>query len=122
MREIPLTKGYVAFVDDEDFDRVAQFKWTATITSRGTKVYAVRKTRKHEKERWKSQKIRLHHWVLDIAPSELPPGYVVDHFNDNGLDCRKTINERSQLQIITQEANMAKVPTWRANKKVECFL
>ena len=27
MKEIPLTQGKVALVDDEDFDRVNQYKW-----------------------------------------------------------------------------------------------
>ena len=29
MKEIRLTKGYVALVDDKDFERVNQFKWCA---------------------------------------------------------------------------------------------
>lgn len=31
MKEIPLTKGYVALVSDEDYERVAQFKWHARV-------------------------------------------------------------------------------------------
>jgi hypothetical protein len=29
MRKIPLTQGYVALVDDEDYERVSQFNWSA---------------------------------------------------------------------------------------------
>lgn len=29
MKEIQLTKGYVALIDSEDFDRVSQYKWQA---------------------------------------------------------------------------------------------
>jgi len=35
MREIPLTQGKVAIVDDEDYQPIANFKWCA-IRSRGT--------------------------------------------------------------------------------------
>ena len=27
MKEIPITKGYTAIIDNEDFDRVKDFKW-----------------------------------------------------------------------------------------------
>ena len=40
MKEIPLTQGYVALVDDEDYERVAQFTWHAGIDCRA--VYAQR--------------------------------------------------------------------------------
>ena len=44
MKEIPLTQGYVAQVDDEDYDRVVAFKWHADIhtNTRNTRVYARR--------------------------------------------------------------------------------
>jgi hypothetical protein len=34
LKEIKLTKGYVALVDDEDFERCSQFKWRAFVTYR----------------------------------------------------------------------------------------
>src|ERR1700722_6638381 len=40
MKNIPLSRGYVALVDDNDYESVSQFKWTA-ITPRQM-VYAVR--------------------------------------------------------------------------------
>lgn len=42
MKEIPLTKGKVALVDDADFDELNQYKWYA---SRGRNTfYACRRT------------------------------------------------------------------------------
>jgi hypothetical protein len=31
MKTVQLTKGYVALVSDEDFERVNQFKWCANV-------------------------------------------------------------------------------------------
>ncbi len=41
MRTIQLTKGYVATVDDEDFDRIAAHKWRALVKGPNL-VYAIR--------------------------------------------------------------------------------
>jgi hypothetical protein len=30
MKEIPLSRGMTAIIDDEDLDRVSQFKWSLT--------------------------------------------------------------------------------------------
>lgn len=35
MREIELTKGLIAFVDDEDFERVNAFSWQGKVDKRG---------------------------------------------------------------------------------------
>lgn len=113
MRKIPLTQGLLALVDNEDYERCMQFKWCASYGSRGTKVYAKRRTLKGEKARWQTSDIRLHHFILDIAPCELPPGHVVDHVNHDPLDCRKFIRGKIQLEVITQEENMARSPGWK---------
>jgi hypothetical protein len=108
MKKIKLTKGLYALVDDKDFERVNAHKWYATLDSRGTKWYAKRHCKKHERKKWRAAKIRLHHFVLDIVPHKLPPGCVVDHGNDDGLDCL-----RGNLRVMTQTANMAKSHGWK---------
>lgn len=115
-REVPLTKGYVAIVDEEDFARVNAFKWTASIESRGTKVYAIRWVTRNGKR----EKIRMSHFVLDVPPGTLRPGMVVDHIEEkgfiSGLD-----NRKANLRIITQAENMAKSPGWK-KRPVEPYL
>jgi hypothetical protein len=61
-KEIPLTKGYVALVDDDDFDWLSQFKWH--ISHDG---YAVR-TRYLEEQKT-SGKVSLNEIPLNIAPA-----------------------------------------------------
>lgn len=76
MRAIPLTQGKYALVDDEDYERVSQFKWTAKEATQGCTWYAYRRAR--------GRSIHLHRFILD-APANLH----VDHKNHDGLDCRK---------------------------------
>ena len=123
MKLIHLSKGFHALIDDDDYDRVSKFKWTASIESNGLKVYAVRYERDHSKPRVKAwqrikgkrilkyrypqTKIRLHRFIMGLGPGK-HSDEVVNHINDDSLDCTKL-----NLEIITQAENMAKVKTWK---------
>lgn len=94
-KEIPLTQGRVAIVDDEDFEWLSQWKWhwrNAKFRPRST-GYARRRVRKCEKE-----SSRLMHRVILNAP----PGMEVDHINGDGLD-----NRRCNLRLATPSQNTA---------------
>lgn len=95
MREIPLTKGYVALVDDDDYERLKRFNWTAAV--RVTMVYAKRRE-------GPSATFYLHREVLGLT-GRLP---LVDHVNRDGLDCR-----RSNLRTCSPAGNMR-------NSKARC--
>lgn len=84
-KEIPLTKGYVAIVDDEDFERLNQYKWCYSI-------YAERGIRKGNRVFHK----KMHHLLL-------PPkdGFEIDHINGNKLD-----NRKENLRYVTRSQNM----------------
>lgn len=113
MREITLSKGKVAIVDDEDFERVSQFNWYASQESRnGLKCYAVRRALKGEPDYrpGRKTKIRLHRWILGL-PALPTDGMVVDHKNGNSLDCR-----RENLEIVTQQENMRRVG-WNMDRR-----
>ena len=93
MKEIPLTQGYVALVDDCDYERVSAHKWHAEPVPRlsGICVYAQRTFRLEGK----TCAIRLHRFL--ICP---PPGLVVDHKNGDGLN-----NVRDNLRICSRSQN-----------------
>jgi hypothetical protein len=107
MKTIPLPKGKVALVSDEDYERVAAFKWCASLESRGTKWYAIRRVTVNGK----AVKIRMHRFVMGLPPGG-EDGRVVDHLNHDSLD-----NRRENLEIVTQEENMARVPTWKRKQE-----
>lgn len=104
MKNIALSRGYVAIIDDEDFEKVSQYKWHASQHEK--KIYAKRKrwipdesiTTKQGKYVKKGyyKTIALHRVILD-APDDME----VDHINGNPLDCRK-IN----LRVCSHEQNM----------------
>lgn len=89
-REVPLTRGYVALVDDEDFERVAAKKWTALVRPRRVSA------QHYWREGPKVKGVGLGPFIM-----EPPPGMQVDHANGDPLD-----NRRCNLRICTPEQNM----------------
>ena len=83
MREIPLTQGYVAIVDEADYEWLSQWKWQYY------QGYA-RRTSDH-----KGSKTYMHNAILGV-----PEGLQADHINFNTLD-----NRRTNLRIVTPAEN-----------------
>jgi hypothetical protein len=96
MREIPLTQGQVAIVDDADYDALSTYRWCAH-RDRMT-FYADRHASLPDGGR---TTVRMHRQILGVAP-----GVEVDHENGNGLD-----NRRENIRICTHQENQ-----WNANK------
>ncbi len=90
---LPLTQGKVALIDEADYSRIAQYKWTyLTKTRRG------RSTHYAKRGIWnggRQKTVYLHREILN-APSELH----VDHRNGEGLD-----NRRENLRLATNAQN-----------------
>lgn len=75
MREIQLTRGLVALVDDSEYERVIRHRWYAQWHP-GTRSYRARMSGR--------PRVFMHRYVL-----ELTQPYVVDHRNHNTLDNRR---------------------------------
>ena len=92
-KEIPLTRGMVALVDDEDYEQLAAKKWYAlNCGGKGTHFYARHAWMKGGK--W--HQVLMHRLIIDA-----PNGMHVDHINGNGLD-----NRRCNLRLATQAQNV----------------
>lgn len=79
MKEIKLSRGLVAIVDDEDYDYLNQWKWNAHRSN--SRTFIARRTIWNGK---KSREISMHRVIM-----KTPEGLQVDHINHNGLDNRK---------------------------------
>jgi hypothetical protein len=80
MKTIWLTQGFVALVDEADYDRVCAHKWSATKTK--TNVYGVRKVWTPE-GRTRSQ--LLHRFIMGVTDPDID----VDHMDHNALNCQR---------------------------------
>lgn len=106
VREIPLTQGKVAYVSEEDYEKVSQFKWCVSSESRGTKYYAIR----WAKIDGKRTKIRMHRFIMGLGTGK-EDERVVDHKDHNSLN-----NTRENLEVITQTENMERSPGWKGSR------
>ena len=100
--KIPLSGGYFALVDAEDYERVSRFAWKASVRKRkdGTvaKVYAQRSRRDGGSP-------MMHRTILGYDGPKM-----VDHINGDGLD-----NRKANLRIATRSQNMANQQIGLAN-------
>lgn len=93
MKEIKLTQGKVALVDDEDYEWLSQWRWIAHV-QRGHIWYANRRRWKHEVYDG-GVILGMHRAIMNA-----PVGMQVDHINGDGLD-----NRKSNLRLCTSLEN-----------------
>lgn len=94
MREIELTQGRTALVDDEDYERVNRYKWCCD-----SKGYAIRNARINGKRTM----LYMHRFIMDT-----PEGLQTDHINRNVRD-----NRKCNLRVCTAGQNKANTHKYR---------
>jgi hypothetical protein len=88
MKKIPLTQGFFALVDDEDFERVNIYKWTL---QKGKRNYAYR----FDYSNRKRTKVFLHRFIMRTLPE-----MSVDHIDGDGLN-----NQKANMRNCNQQQN-----------------
>lgn len=87
MKEIKLTQGKIALVDDDDFEKLNQWEWHAKTFYKSKKWYAARSQ--------KGKTILMHRIILNPTS-----GMDIDHQDNNGLN-----NQKSNIRICTRSQN-----------------
>lgn len=90
-KQIELTQGQFALVDDWRFEELSQWKWHAQWSPNTNSFYAVRNDGKSPFR----QDIRMHNYIM-----KTPKGLMCDHINHNTLD-----NQVRNLRNVTHSQN-----------------
>lgn len=108
-KEILLTKGKVAIVDDEDYDILNFFKWQYTEAGRNT-GYARRVQATTSK--YRSRQVQMHRTIMQVCALDWTQN-PVDHIDHNGLN-----NQKSNLRLCSPGQNKSNGRSGRAFRGV----
>lgn len=93
MKQIQLTKGKVALVDDENYEWLNQWKWSAISNTSGRICYAIRT----DVDTQRRKTIRMHRIIMGVTESYV----LIDHVDGNGLN-----NQKYNLRVCTNRENI----------------
>ena len=100
MKQITLSQGQIAIVDDQDFEELSKYNW---FPQKGCNtVYAVRNSTVNGK----AKTISMHRHVLGITDGNTH----CDHINGNGID-----NRRENLRPCTRSENHKNKVLYKSN-------
>lgn len=93
MKELQLTRGYVALVDNEDFEELNKYKWRVRKNSNAEKYYIIRNAHISGKR----TTVKLHRQILKLKNGDKRVG---DHRDGDTFN-----NQKSNLRIATCQQN-----------------
>ena len=105
MKEVTLTRGYVAAVDDDDYDWLMGYSWHAQVMPKGYECTRDRLRKRVEARtavrvelpdgNYAYRPTNMHRLIMDAKP-----GQMIDHINGDTLD-----NRRENLRFVTNQQN-----------------
>lgn len=124
MKTIPLTRGKVALVDDEDYERLMRYQWFACVSKDKKRWYARRNLRTDANGRRGTVPM---HREITSAPKDCE----VDHRDHDGLNnqrhnlrvCSKTDNQRNRRAqsgtSLFKGAHWVTQPGWKGGWRAQ---
>lgn len=96
MKQIPLSKGSVALVDDADYDSMIRHSWHLQTSGTSDRLYARNGNRQ-----------MMHRLILGLNPGDVREA---DHIDGDGLN-----NQRSNLRVVTHSENLRNTLRYRGS-------
>ncbi|MCB1144852.1 MAG: hypothetical protein KDK54_21575 [Leptospiraceae bacterium] len=85
MKRIKLSRGKFATVDNDDYERLMNYKWYINENAEKTKLYAMRSRLKEEEKTFSGTKVYMHRFIMNVKDKAI----AIKHKNGNTLDNRK---------------------------------
>lgn len=117
MKEIKLSQGKVAKVDDEDYEYLNQWKWC--VMKSGNVYYAHRKFTVSKNKR---ETVQMHRLLMNPDNNKT---YIIDHRDRDGLNnqkynlrkCTHAENIRNRVNLYTNKTSKYKGVSWEKGCK-----
>ncbi len=104
MKEIVLTQGQVALVDDEDYEDLIKMKWHAWYNKNGDSFYAHHSV--YNGAGKSPSVIRMHRYLMKVVN----PKIKVDHIDGNTLN-----NQKNNLRVCESHQNNTNMLSLRSD-------
>lgn len=122
MKEIQLTQGQVAIVDDEDYELLNSHRWYAAWAPGTESFYVIRKSPRVLRKR---RTIHMHREIMGATKGEY-----VDHINHDTLDnrkenlrlCSNSQNHANQRMVVMNTSGFKGVSWYKALGKWQARL
>ena len=122
MKEIQLTKGQVALVDDEDYERINKYKWLAKYDKKMNSYYATRTNYLRENGKLKKENVVMTRFIMNVNDSKIQIDHIVsgDTLNNQKFNLRAATpsqNQQNQRKQRRQKSSKYKGVNWQKRDK-----
>lgn len=129
MKLIPISKGLFAMVDDEDFEHLNNFTWSAHIHPDGGRYAVTHIKIKPPINGVRQRQIKMHRIIMGCTYRD---GKIIDHIDGNGLNNQKSnlrfctcsengMNRKPNINGTSKYKGVSLSTTKRENGKVYCY-
>lgn len=105
MKEIKLTQGKIALVDDEDFEEISQYRWQVQRWKHG--FYATRRYLIGKGAAKCNKRVGMHQQIMKSYGTKI----LIDHKDFNGLN-----NQKSNLRKTDRKGNAGNQRIYQISK------